>query len=99
MTSFLSSLFKSSKAPKVKQKVAMITNFSACPLGLKLLDRLSESNQKVIAVSHDASRFDEKYDKDRVNLFEAFPNEEEDRIRLMSYLLENEMEISTLVQN
>ena len=59
MTSFISSLFGrgSKTAGTAKQKVAMITNFSACPLGLHLLDRLSESNTKVVAVAHDASRF------------------------------------------
>lgn len=77
----------------------MITNFSACPLGLNLLERLSESNSKVIAISHDASRFEDKFDNDRVSFFEAFPNEEEDRIRLISYLISNDMQVSTLVQN
>ena len=83
----------------MKQKVAMITNFSACPLGLHLLDRLSESNTKVVAVAHDASRFEDKVDKSRVSLFEAFPNEEEDRNRLISFLIANEMQIESLVQN
>ena len=32
-------------------------------------------------------------------MFEAFPNEEEDRNRLISFLLENKMQVSTLVQN
>ena len=77
----------------------MITNFSACPLGMNLLDRLSESNTKVVAVSHDASRFEDRFDKDRVSFFEAFPNEEEDRNRLISFLVANQMQVSTLVQN
>ena len=100
MTSFLSSLFgKSTQAATgpAKKKVALITNFSACPLGLQLLNRLSESNSGVVAVSHDASRFESKVDKDRVNLFEAFPNEESDRNRIVSFLLANDMQVATLV--
>lgn len=98
MTSFLSSLFNRGSAP-TKTKVAMITNFSACPLGLELLHRLSESNNKVIAVSHDALRFEDKVDKERVSLFDAFPNEEEDRNRIVSFLRSNEMQVSSLIQN
>ena len=60
--SFISSLFnrngsKLSQQSAAKTKVALITNFSACSLGMNLLNRLSESNTKVVAVSHDASRF------------------------------------------
>ena len=102
MTSFLTSLFgKSTQAGTgpTKKKVALITNFSACPLGLELLNRLSESNSEVVAVSHDASRFESKVDKERVNLFEAFPNEEQDRNRIVSYLLANNMQVATLIQN
>ncbi len=88
MTSLLSNLFNRSSAT-TKTKVAMITNFSACPLGLELLNRLSESNSKVIAVSHDALRFEDKFDKERVSLFDAFTNEEEDRNRLVSFLRAN----------
>ena len=102
MTSFLSSLFgrgNAAAAPALTN-VSMITNFSACPLGLRLLDRLSDSTgTKVIAVSHDASRFEDKVDPDKVIMFEAFPNEEEDRNRLISFLLQNKMQVSTLVQN
>ena len=108
MTSFLSSLFGrggkgSATAVGSVTKVALITNFSACSLGLRLLDRLSQgSNTKVIAVSHDAGRFEDRIaaaDKDRVIMFEAFPNEQEDRNRLISFLLQNKMQVSTLVQN
>ena len=102
MTSFLSSLFGKSTqagAGTAKKKVALITNFSACPLGLQLLNRLSESNSGVVAVSHDASRFESKVDKERVSLFEAFPNEEQDRNRIVSYLIANDMQVATLVQN
>ena len=112
MTSFLSSLFGrgstgSATAAGNITKVALITNFSACSLGLRLLDRLSQaavegSNTKVIAVSHDASRFEDRIaaaDKDKVIMFEAFPNEQEDRNRLISFLLQNKMQVSTLVQN
>jgi len=102
--SFLSSLFnrggsKLSQQSSAKTKVALITNFSACPLGLHLLDRLAESNTKVVAVAHDASRFEDKVDTGRVSLFEAFPNEEEDRNRIVSFLLSNQMQVATLVQN
>ena len=81
MTSFLSSLLGlgSKSSTEAAVKVAMITNFSACPLGLRLLDKLSQHpTQKVIAVSHDASRFEEKKATDSENnviMFEAFPNE------------------------
>lgn len=83
----------------------MITNFSACSLGLRLLERLSESPDcsKVIAVSHDASRFERTemgiLNHDKVIMFEGFPNEEEDRNRLISFLIANEMKVGTLVQN
>ena len=53
----------------------------------------------MVAVAHDASRFEEKVDPDRVSLFEAFPNEEEDRNRLISFLVSNNMQVETLVQN
>jgi len=102
MTSFLSSLFgkgTQAGAGPTKKKVALITNFSACPLGLELLNRLSETNSGVVAVSHDATRFESKVDKERVSLFEAFPNEEQDRNRIVSYLLANDMQVSTLIQN
>ena len=52
-----------------------------------------------MAVSHDASRFESKFDKERVSLFEAFPNEEQDRNRIVSYLIANDMQVATLVQN
>lgn len=75
----------------------MITNFSACPLGIQLLTQLSETNEKVVAVAHDASRFEEKVDPEKVSLFEAFPNEEEDRNRLISYLVANNMQVGALI--
>mmetsp|Transcript_29144 Transcript_29144/g.36155 ORF Transcript_29144/g.36155 Transcript_29144/m.36155 type:complete len:175 (+) Transcript_29144:35-559(+) len=102
MTSFLSSLFKrgaqTGKTSSANQ-VALITNFSACPLGVQLLDRLAESNARVVAVAHDAQRFEGKYDEDKVSLFDAFANEEEDRARLISFLMSKQMQVATLVQN
>lgn len=99
--SFLSRLFKrggASQAPSTP--VALITNFSACPLGVELLDRLVESNTHVVAVAHDAKRFEEKFEAaENVSLFDAFPNDEEDRNRLISFLVSKKMQVSTLVQN
>ena len=98
MTSFLSSLFgRGSKGTPSKTKVAMITNFSACPLGLHLLDNLQNCNSHVVAISHDASKFEERFDSEKVSLFEAFPNEEEDRNRIISFLKAKNMQLTTLV--
>ena len=102
--SFISSLFnrggsKLSQQSTAKTKIALITNFSACPLGINLLNTLSESNTKVLAVSHDALRFYDKVGDGKVGLFEAFLNEEEDRNRLISYLVDSKMQVATLVQN
>lgn len=100
--SFLSRLFKrgsTSQAPKATP-VALITNFSACPLGIELLNRLAESNSHVVAVAHDAKRFEGKLElAENVSLFDAFPNAEEDRNRLISFLVSKQMQVSTLVQN
>ena len=53
--SFISRLFKRGGASQPKSTpVALITNFSACPLGIELLDRMAESNSHVVAVAHDA---------------------------------------------
>ena len=52
-----------------------------------------------MAVAHDAGRFEAKVDPARVSLFEAFPNEEEDRNRLISFLVSNKMQVSSLIQN
>ena len=61
----------------------------------------------VIGVSHDASHINpvdlgieqEAVESGKVKMFEAFPNESVDRERLIAYLLEQEMEVKTLVQN
>lgn len=37
--------------------------------------------------------------KDKIIPFEGFPNEQEDRNRLVAYLKEKDLKITTLVQN
>ena len=99
---FLKSLFSGGQKIKPKTKVALITNYTACPLGMSMLDRLAESHQHVVAVAHNASQVassDHTKSLEHVSVFDAFPNEEEDRNRLVSFLHSKEMVVSTLVQN
>ena len=55
---FGSSSGSSTSATKL-EKIAMVTNFSSCRLGLALVNRLANSPHidQVVAVSHDADRF------------------------------------------
>ena len=99
MPGIFSSLFRRSSSQTARSQVALVTNFSACPLGLELLHRLAESNSRVVAVAHDASRFESKVDLERVSLLDGFPNEPDDRVRVVSFLISNQMQVGTLVQN
>lgn len=71
----------------------MITNFQACPLGLSLRDRMKNlanylDYDALVLVGPNAQKYEDKEDS-KLNYFDAFVNEEEDRNRLMAYLKDN----------
>ena len=65
---------------------------------LALLDELSQGSTEVVAMAHNAEQVLPD-SKDSITVFEGFPNEQEDRNRLVAYLKSKNCTISTLVQN
>jgi len=74
----------------------MVTNFSSCQLGMALTRQLAASPhiEQVVAVSHDAenpellAKFGDLGAK--IQPFQAFANEAEDRSRLVAYMKQRE---------
>ena len=64
MKAFRNLFSKSQANTETKVNVAIVTNFSSCALGQNLVKQLSMSGNydKVIAVSHNASQQENKFD-------------------------------------
>lgn len=103
MSNFFSRIM--GKSAPATRKVAMITNFSACPLGIQLAAQLENTLikpdqsdfEKLILVAPNATQYEKG--QEGVHHFDAFVNEAEDRIRLMAYLKEENMKIGALIHN
>ena len=66
------------KKPQQFQRVALITNFNSCPLGLNLADKFLEhipsTYDKLVLVSPDAEKHKLKEDSQKVLYLDAFIN-------------------------
>lgn len=99
LKSLLPSLFaKRSAASPSHQQVVLITNFTSCKLGLAMVDQLAKQELKVIAMAHNAEQVLERTSS-AVTAFDGFPNESEDRSRLIAFLKSHKYQVVTLVQN
>ena len=99
-------IFNFFKSAKQFQRVALITNFNSCPLGLSLTEKLvdnmdSEASfyDKIVLISPDTSTFKMNKENDKVLFLDAFINQEEDRNRLIAMLKQENLKIQSLIHN
>ena len=78
-----------SSKTQVLKEVALVCNFTSCPLGLSLYRNLSNKIETV-GVAHNGSQF---------GGLDKFLNLQEDRDALISYLKHNNMSVKYLVFN
>ncbi|CDW91507.1 UNKNOWN [Stylonychia lemnae] len=99
---FGSALSSSSKNSTNLEKIAVITNYSACPLGQSLLKVLSQ-DYRVVAISYDDKTNDDinQNNEKTSNIirFKAHLSEQDDRNRLIAFLKSENMVISRMVNN
>lgn len=84
-------------------QVVLITNFTSCKLGLALVEELSShaSTTMLVAMAHNAEHVlkHQQLENDKITAFDGFPNEQEDRNRLIAFLKEKNLKVKTIVQN
>lgn len=105
MRSLLQSLFANkSSVANSSQNVVLITNFTSCKLGIALLEELSKhpSTTLIVAMAHNAENVLSQHQfsqNNKITAFDGFPNEQEDRNRLIAFLKEKDIKVKTIVQN
>ena len=103
MRSLFKSLFASkSQVTNSSHHVVLITNFTSCKLGIALLEELSKhpSTTLLVAMAHNAEHVlsqQQFINSDKIKAFDGFPNEQEDRNRLIAFLKEKDLKVKTIV--